>query len=42
MPLREWREWAAYQEEMRQQFMAIDWENAPAANQFSSDHRYCI
>ncbi len=40
--MRDWREWAAYQEEMRQQFMAIDWENTPAANQFSSDHRYCI
>ena len=40
--MRDWREWAAYQEEMRQQFMAINWENTPAANQFVSDHRYCI
>lgn len=40
--MRDWREWVAYQEAMRQQFMTIDWENKPATNQFVADHRYCI
>jgi ectoine hydroxylase-related dioxygenase (phytanoyl-CoA dioxygenase family) len=40
--MRHWREYADYQEAMRQQFMAIDWEKRPAVNQFVSDHRYCI
>lgn len=38
----DWQEWADYQEEMRMQFMAIDWENSPVANRFMSEHRYCV
>ena len=40
--MRNWREWADYQEAMRQQFMAIDWEGFGNNNQFVTDHRYCI
>ncbi|MEM7134779.1 MAG: phytanoyl-CoA dioxygenase family protein [Chloroflexota bacterium] len=40
--MRHWREWADYQEAMRQQFMAIDWDNQHTVNQFVEEHRYCI
>ena len=40
--MRNWREWADYQEAMRVQFMEIDWEQCPDVNQFVADHRYCI
>ena len=40
--MRDWREWQALQEGMREQFMAVDWENDPPMSQFTEDHRYCI
>jgi ectoine hydroxylase-related dioxygenase (phytanoyl-CoA dioxygenase family) len=40
--LTDWRQWVDYQEDMRRQFMAIDWENAPVASQFVKDHPYCL